>query len=313
MSTFPPLAQTVLPHILPAYVFQQYSDDDNIQALDSSFNGIAQQYHNWLVNANLPVYTKLSGSLLDWMAAGLYGITRPSLPYGSVTAIGPFATTPYNTLPYAGYQTLGVISQFTTTDDIFKRIITWYFFKGDGQVYSTIWLKRRVMRFLIGTSGTAPNIDNTYPISIFHDGGGAFTITITLTPTAGIVLSNAQIFQAAVQSRAVCLPFQYSFTVDIVNDLGPTGLMNNGGLLGVAVTTGWPTSPVMLGDGKVWLNGGLAAVIPGMTPNPFAAPLFFGLVTSAQLLLIGGGNLPLSNPGVGTQQIWNNGGMVGVA
>jgi hypothetical protein len=308
---FPPSGVTVLTGILPAYVFQQYSDDVNIQAFNTSFNGLAQQYCNWFADANLPIYTGLSGPLLDWMAQGLYGIARPSLPYGSVSAIGPLNTWALNTITLNSFQLVGVINQFTTTDDIFKRIITWYFFKGDGQVYCTTWLKRRIMRFLIGTSGTAPNIDNTYPISVTPNGAGVFTITITLTTSAGIVLSNAQIFQTAVQSGAICLPFQYSFTVDIV--LGATGLVDDGGVLQVTNLTGWPTSTSMLAAGSVWSNGSLVSVISGVTPDPFAAPVFYGMITSAQLLTLGGGNLPLSNPGVGTGQLWNNGGVVSIA
>ena len=218
-----------------------------------------------------------------------------------------------NTIPINAFQTTGIINVFTTTDDIFKRIITWFFFKGDGQVYSTTWLKRRVMRFLIGASGTTPNIDNTYPIGVVYNGSGAVTLTITLTVAAGILLSVAQVFQAAAASGAISLPFQYDFTVNIVNDLGPTGLTNVGGVLHVTIATGWPIASTDLLPGALWDNSGIATVIAGMTPNPFAVPIYFGLITSAQLLTIGGGNLPTSSPGVGSLQLWNNSGVVNVA
>jgi hypothetical protein len=312
-GSFPPSAPTVLTGILPAYVFLEYSDDDNIQAFNSAFNGIAQQYQTWFATSNPPVYTALTDSTLDWIAQGIYGISRPALPYGQTQAIGPLATwTPANWV-VASYQVVGVVNLFTTTDDIFKRIITWFFFKGDGQAYSTTWLKRRVMRFLIGTSGTAPNIGNTYPISVVYNGGGLVTITITLTTAAGIVQSNAQIFQAAVASGAVSLPFQYSFTVVIVNALGPTDLSNDGGLLTVASAAGYPTSAAGLPAGAVWSNGGAVAVVPGVTPNPFAAPVYFGLITAGDLLVLGGGNLPVTAPALGTQQLWNNRGVVAIA
>jgi hypothetical protein len=312
-TAFPPDGPTVLPNILPAYVFKQYSDDQNIQAFNTAFNGIAQQYQTYLVTANLPIYPQLSGSLLDWMAAGLYGITRPALASNVTTAIGPLATWALATWPLAQFTTVSIISTFITTDDIFKRIITWFFFKGDGQAYCTTWLKRRIMRFLIGESGTAPNIDNTYPVSVAFNGSGVVTITITLAPPDVILLSVAQVFQEAVKVGAVSLPFQYAFTVNVVDDLGATNLTNVGGTLHVAAGQGYPTTSTHLAAGALWANGGVVTVIPGMTPNPYAAPIFFGLVTAAQLLTIGGGNLPTSNPGAGTGQLWNSSNVVMVA
>jgi hypothetical protein len=313
-GTFPPSGPTSLAKIIPAYVYQQYSDDENIQAFNTAFNGAAQSYLDWFTSINLPIYTSptISGPLLDWVAQGIYGLARPALPYGQIFGIGPLNTWMPATILVNSFQTTGVISNFTTTDDIFKRIITWYFFKGDGQQFSVGWLKRRIMRFLIGAAGTAPNIDNTYPVSVVFS-GGAVAITVTLTADDGITQANAQIFQAAVISGAIALPFQYSFSVTIVNNIGPTGLVDNGGMLGITDATGWPSSSSMLPAGAVWDDGGIASIVPGATPDPFAAPVFFGLVTSAQLLAIGGANLPTANPGIGTGQLWNNGGFVWVA
>ena len=58
-----------------------------------------------------------------------------------------------------------------------------------------------------------------------------------------------------------------------------------------------------------WNDGLALAVVPGVTPNPSAPPIFFGSITAATLLLTGGGNLPLSIPGV-HNQLWNNGGLI---
>ena len=312
-SPVSPFGPGVLTGILPAYVFKQYEDDDNIQAFFAAFNALAQQYQDWFVNINLPIYTGLSGALLDWVAQGLYGIVRPNLSWGQTQGVGPLNTWLLNTIPLNSFQMVGVINDFTASDDIFKRIITWFFFKGDGQVYSTTWLKRRIMRFLIGISGVAPNIDNTYPISVVYNGLGLVTITITLTTASGIALAIAQIFQAAAASGAISLPFQYSFNIIIINNVGATGLVNNGGVLQITDATGWPVSSSLLAAGAVWDDGGVAAVIPGSTPNPFAAPVFFGLITAAGLLTLGGGNLPLTNSGLGIGQLWNNGGVISIA
>lgn len=311
-TTFPPTGPTTLTQVLASYAYQQYSDDDNIQALIAAYNIIAQQYLNWFNTANLPIYTGLSGTLLDWIGAGLYGLPRPVIASGQIVGIGPINTWAVNTIAVNAFVSQGAIQTPTVTDDIYKRIITWFFFKGDGQQFCTIWLKRRIMRFMVGVSGTAPNIDNTYPVSIVFNGSGSVTITITLTSAAGISLSVAQIFQAAVSAGAISMPFQLADMVVIVNDLGPTGLTNNGGFLGITDATGWPTSDAGLPVGAVWDNGGLVSVVPTTTPSPFAAPVFYGLISGTQLIALSGANLPLTDPSV-TDQLWNNGGFVAIS
>lgn len=92
-----------------------------------------------------------------------------------------------------------------------------------------------------------------------------------------------------------------------------TGLGDDGGVLAVVDVT-WPTTPGGA-PGSVWNNGGVVSVIPGITPDPSAPPIYFGGISSLQLLLIGGGNLPLSPPipPSGTLQLYNNGGVVCIA
>ncbi len=216
-TTFPPSSATTLQNILPAYVYQQYSDDANIQAFNAAFNGLAQVYQNWFNTIGLPVYntTQIRGALLDWVAEGVYGLSRPSLPYGSLEGVGPLGTWEPGTWVLGTFKEVGAVNLFATSDDIFKRILTWYFYKGDGQQYSTTWLKRRIMRFLTGTRGQTPDISNTYPISLVYTGGGAAVITITYD---GVIITQAiaNTFSAAVQSAAIPLPFQMLFTVSVV-------------------------------------------------------------------------------------------------
>lgn len=314
-GTWPPSSTTSTRMIVPSYPYQQYNDDDNIAAFFTAYNQVSQNYLNWFNATPLGDYTNsnVSGPLLDWVAEGLYGIGRPSIPDGTIVAFGLFDTIEFNTLEYNAIQISGAINSYIVTDDIFRRVITWSFFKGDGQQFTIQWLKRRIVRFLIGTNGTAPNIDNTYQIGVAFGNNYAVTITITLTSSGSITLQNAQIFQAAVQSAIIPLPFQFSFSVAIVNNIGPTNFLNDGGWLNLTLATGWPTSPSGLVAGAVWDNGGIVTVVPGVTPNPFAAPLYFGLVTSGSLLMLGGGNLPLTAPAAGSGQLWNNGGVVGIA
>lgn len=95
-------------------------------------------------------------------------------------------------------------------------------------------------------------------------------------------------------------------------------LANDGGVLVVSPSAGYPSSATGLVAGSLWRNtsgggGGVVSVVPGVTPNPFAPPVFFSSITAAILLTLGGGNLPLTNPGAGSGQLWNNGGVVSIA
>ena len=223
-ATYLPTSNNTLQAIIPAYVYQQYADDDDIQAFNSAYNNTAQSYLNWFTGIELPIYTSstINGALLDWVAQGIYGISRPTLPSGSVRGIGLLNTYEMNTIKINQFTTSGSVTVYVCSDDIFKRIITWHFFKGDGQQFSIPWLKRRIMRFLVGLNGSSPNVSNTYPISITASGGGVFVIKIKLNSTStadGITLANTTILQAAIQDNALALPIQYTFSVNIINDL----------------------------------------------------------------------------------------------
>lgn len=91
------------------------------------------------------------------------------------------------------------------------------------------------------------------------------------------------------------------------------GFYSDGGVLAMYDATGYPQSSEGLAPGAVWWNSGVICVVPGITPNPTASALYVNSTTPSQLLALGGGNLPLSNPGVGTTQLWNNGDVISVA
>jgi hypothetical protein len=91
-------------------------------------------------------------------------------------------------------------------------------------------------------------------------------------------------------------------------------LYNNGGYLAVLVPpAGYPTSPIGLPAGAVWNDGLTIGIVPGFVPNPAAPAQYFGRITAKSLLAMGGGNLPLANPGIGTGQLWNDGGVIAIA
>jgi hypothetical protein len=210
--TFP---NTMLQNAIKSYLYQEYSNDDDLQAFVASYNSIAQQYVNTFNQLNLPIYPSalIAGNLLDWVGQGIYGYPRPSLPGVPSTSVGPLNTygpdfqVPLNT------QTTTAGTSYVVSDDIYARLLTWHFYKGDGKTFNIQWLKRRIMRFMLGTNGTAPLISNTYPISLTFSGHVA---TITC-PT----YFAAPYLKSALQSGAAELPFQMSYNF-VVSGTPPT-------------------------------------------------------------------------------------------
>lgn len=206
----------ILTKIIPSYPYVEYNDDEDIVAFFNTFNSLAQGgYMDWFVSIGLPVYVgfRIVGDLLDWVAFGLYGQSRPVLPFAndvvSVIAI-PNVPVPNEAVPnddgtgaffgggrigldfvigispIGGGTTPNSSSAFYTNDDVFKRCLTWNLFKGDGKTFNIRWLKRRVKRFLDGPNGVDPGIDETYDISVAFGAGNLVNIIlIGAPPTLG--------------------------------------------------------------------------------------------------------------------------------
>jgi hypothetical protein len=85
----------------------------------------------------------------------------------------------------------------------------------------------------------------------------------------------------------------------------PYGFYSDGGVLAMYQPNGYPSGPGA--PGSVWNNGLVIGVTPGITPNPSAPAVYFGQISPAGLLALGGGNLPLLPPTMGSKQLWNSG------
>lgn len=142
----------------------------------------------------------------------------------------------------------------------------------------------------------------------------AFNLTTSIVVSTGQALlwSSTQNVDISINPVSVA-GFQVGQIYYAWASLGTTGLVNDGGVLQLDDTTGYPTDPTGLLPGVVWNNGLTVAVVPGATPNPAIPDFFFGAVSAAELLFYGGSNLPTSPPTVGSLQLWNNGGVVCVA
>ena len=242
-GTFPPQAPTSLANTINSYLYQQYNDDDALQAFVMAYNAMAQTYVTAFNTLNLPVYTggNISGALLDWVAAGLYGILRPALASGKNKNAGAFNTYQFNTITFGHGRKIYPTNAVVTSDYTFKRILTWLFFKGDGKVFDIRWLKRRIERFLNGVNGTNYNPDQTYRISVTFGTNNNVSIRIVngqrkivsgalfgrflgntqkfnamkSTYVQYPPLANVLLLQEAIASGALELPFQFNWTVTV--------------------------------------------------------------------------------------------------
>lgn len=237
-GAWPPASSPAVQAIIPSYIYVQYNDDDDVQAFARAYNALAQSIIARFTGTPFPIYTDpaISGPMLDWIGAGLYGLPRPALASGVNRNLGPYNTAPYNVIAYNGRKIIGPQNVVATTDDIYKRILTWNFSRIDGYYFSVPWLKRRIMRFLLGVNGTQPPVPSTAQVSVtfgVNNQVNVRLISIKRDVTAGpyntqaynvatynstkatIVnypaLPNAAIFIEAAQSGALQLPFEWDF------------------------------------------------------------------------------------------------------
>lgn len=199
--------------IIPAYPYTQYNDDPNIHAFFNAYNLLAQGYLDEMNILGLPCWTSpnVVGDLLDWIALGIYGETRPLLQISEdAIARGAYNTIEYNAITYAGLKNYIPGSASYVPDDYFKRILTWNFYKGDGSHFCIDWLKRRLARFVHGANGIDPPIQSTFDISVAVDSGN-YEITI---PDYGDGVGY--FLRDAISQQLVKLPFIYTYTVTVV-------------------------------------------------------------------------------------------------
>lgn len=244
-NPWPPSQPTTLTKVIPSYLYQQYSDDSDLQAFVDAYNEFAQAFVSWFVTIMLPVYTNpnVNSTLLDWVAAGLYGLQRPVLPSTFLSQdLGAINTVAIDELDINGFVRVGPSTYYSVNDDVFRRILTWHLWKGDGKIFDIRWLKRRVMRFLTGANGGPGETDETYPVSvtfgpfgqvdinlrIYHyvsGGEGAIINTAAIDDfeingADGFVVSETtplpmtEVFKAAVYAGVLELPFQFHFVVN---------------------------------------------------------------------------------------------------
>ncbi len=210
-----------------SYLYQQYADDDDLQAFVAAYNSATQTYVDWFNSVGLPFYPGLSGDLLTWVVQGIYGMPKPVIESQGTPAVGTLNSEVLNVAALNTFTAPTSATYYTLSDDVFKRILSWNFYKGDGKRFCIRWLKRRVMRFLVGTDGLDPDPadpafivgpENTSAISVSIS-SGILTVTINQTlllTLAPVTTQLLNLFSNIFQSGILDLPadFTYAVTLD---------------------------------------------------------------------------------------------------
>jgi hypothetical protein len=228
---FPPIGVTGLTSVIPSYLYQEYTDDDDLQGFVEAQNLMQQNYVDTFNAINLPIYTGpiVAGALLDWVGRGLYGMARPVIGPEFKSLFGPLNTWGCNWLvPMWDQFTpgmevvfgLNVLEQYDfenltySSDDVYRRVLTWHFYKGDGRYFNTRFLKRRVWRFLYGKDGKSPEVVPEFP----NDNSIADTEQISVTLGTGrnvtirFVLGKRTVTGGAILNEFGCNGFEPAFS-----------------------------------------------------------------------------------------------------
>lgn len=149
-----------------SYLYGEYSDDQDLVASRKVFNAQVQSIYSWLINTCLSDYRQdpVSGALLDWVGLGVYGMARRlTIPGSGGLVKSPWADGAWAEAVWAGLVVnRDGASVVNLTDDLFRRALTWNTYLADGSVFTTTWLRRRVIRFLYGANGFDVNTANWY-------------------------------------------------------------------------------------------------------------------------------------------------------
>ena len=215
----------MIENIIPAYLYTQYNDDADLNAFVDAYNGIAQTIYVWLRDLQLPIFVggANAGKQLKWLVKGIYGEDVPILQATKRGDKGPYNTIEYNVSEYNENAVLYNDDIVTASDDLFKRVLTWNFYKADGRNFSVPWLKRRIMRFLNGVDGMDIANDQHWCVSVQFDKDGDGSIEIVINTNAKLnpnlstpdSFDYAALFKGAMEGGILNMPYYHQTTVTI--------------------------------------------------------------------------------------------------
>ena len=220
-----------------AYLYNEYSDDADLQGILQVANQFVQGYLDWFTNTPLAVWTSsnITASLLDWIGANIYNVFRPVISTSFQSTSGSWGTKAYGRSAYGVFSVKKSGTATVANDDIYKRALTWSMYLGDGYQVNITWMKNRIARFLYGANGSDIDLSLTENISImpmmmFTDTGYGMNV-FGLRPAYGMMLMRkglqiqlnitvpntpvSQIFSDFLTQGILTMPTQITFSVEI--------------------------------------------------------------------------------------------------
>lgn len=136
---------------LDIFAYDQWQGIPEVVAYFGATKHFTHEIIRELTEKSFSDYFKFKGDMLDYIALCIYGEMRPAyLNSGDYKAFGALNSLPLNQDPLNSTKVMWDTDGEAVTDEIFRRIITWNFYKGDGRMPSIPWIKRRCKRFLTG-------------------------------------------------------------------------------------------------------------------------------------------------------------------
>ncbi len=198
-----------------------------------------QGYHDWYQNTPLGIWTNpnISGPLLDWIANGIYGVSRPFVGTAStVQKSSAINRLPINTAAINSNKIVRSGTSTIVTDAVYKRLLNYLMYLGDGKQLTIPWAKRRMARFIYGVNGTDVPIEMMQQISIVpktfsvlagynsapYNSQPYNTARFVNNPSLflNILLPNvamSQIFIQLLQNGSAPAPIQINYTIGIAS------------------------------------------------------------------------------------------------
>lgn len=194
-------------HNLYAYLYWQWRGDPYLKVFVDTYNELSDQYLDEIRNLNLPNFYTKSGLWLDYVAKNIYGISRKQVLYAHNLIYRGLNTVTPNVVDPNAARIIKYSTAHTMSDEEFKKVIQWNFYKGDGFCFSIPYLKRRIIRFL---NITCSNVIDINDISIqVQDKKFKITILNELANSPFMTL-----LRDVISNGLINLPFMFNFVLE---------------------------------------------------------------------------------------------------
>jgi len=131
------------------YAYTPHNINRNFKAFIDALNSTITAIIDTIKTINACYLLDKTGDALDFYAAGVYGIYRPTIALGAIGEHGGgFGQRSFLTRFLSYDSGSGLAPTKTLNDDEFKRLIVWYLYSDDTKQFSIAWLKSRIARFL---------------------------------------------------------------------------------------------------------------------------------------------------------------------